>query len=184
MSERVKRGATYDDVLTAPEDRVAEVVVRDLYLSPRPSPRHGRVAMALSADLHDAFDRGRTGPGGWWVLVEPELHFDDNVLVPDIAAWRRSRLADLPEAAWFELAPDWVCEILSPSTEQFDRRRKAPLYSAYGVEHLWLVDPGKRLLRVYRRGLPWELVETFSGVQEVSAPPFDAVGLELHRLWS
>jgi Uma2 family endonuclease len=184
MSERVKRGATYDDVLDAPEDRIAEVVVRDLYLSPRPSPRHARVAMALSADLHDAFDRGRSGPGGWWVLVEPELHLDGNVLVPDIAAWRRSRLTSLPEGGWFELAPDWVCEILSPSTERFDRRKKLPLYAVYGVQYLWLADPASQRLEVYRRSTGWQLDCTFTGADGVCAPPFEAAEIDLHRLWS
>lgn len=185
MSERVKRGATYEDVLEAPPDRIAEVSRGDLYLSPRPAPRHARAAIALGGELYESFDRGRSGPGGWWVLLEPEIHFDGNVLVPDIAAWRRSRLAALPEGSWFDLAPDWVCEIASPSTEQFDRSVKLPLYATDEVAFLWLVDPLARRLEVYRRDRGrWRVEATFAGAQIVSAEPFEAVAIELHRLWS
>lgn len=184
MSERTKRGATYQDVLNAPDDRIAEVTRGDLYLSPRPAPRHARVASALTADLHDAFDRGRSGPGGWWILFEPELHLEGNVLVPDIAGWRRSRLAQLPDGAWFDLAPDWVCEILSPSTSDFDRGQKLPLYDWFEVRHLWLIDPESRRLEIYRRDRGWQLVSVLSGAELVSAEPFEEAVFELHRLWS
>ncbi len=184
MSERVKRGATYDDVVAAPADKIAEITDGDLYLTPRPAPRHARVASALTSDLHDAFDRGRSGPGGWWVLFEPELHLDGNVLVPDIAAWRRTRMAALPDEAWFELPPDWVCEVLSVSTEELDRRKKLPLYALAGIPHLWLVDPASKRLEVYsREGVEWTLTSISTETELVSAEPFESIAIELGRFW-
>jgi len=184
VTEKIKGGATYEDVIAAPEEKVAELVEGDLYLSPRPAPRHGRVSSALGSDLHDAFDRGRHGPGGWWILDEPELHLYGDVMVPDIAGWRRERLPELPEGPGFEIAPDWLCEVLSPSTEKFDRLQKLPRYALAGVAHLWLVDPSKRRLEVYGRvDLQWVLLEEYSGDAAVSAPPFEPVPIELAPLW-
>ncbi|MGH9457478.1 MAG: Uma2 family endonuclease [Thermoanaerobaculia bacterium] len=185
MSPRGRRGATYDDVAAAPPDKIAETVEGDLYLSPRPAPRHANAAASLTADLHDAFQRGRRGPGGWWILFEPELHLGDDVLVPDIAGWRRERLAELPETAWFELPPDWLCEVISPSTEILDRDRKLPAYAAAGVAHVWIVDAARRTLEILRReGSTLRLVTTYRGAALISEPPFDAVTIELGALWT
>ena len=146
QSERLERRgemkrATYDDVLNAPENMVAEILDGELILSPRPAPRHAVASSALVGLLHPAFDRGRGGPGGWWILGEPELHFGEQVLVPDLAGWRRERMAALPDEAFFSLAPDWVCEVLSPSTERIDRSRKLGTYAGAKVAHAWLVNP-------------------------------------------
>ena len=160
MTEKTKNNASYDDVIAAPEMKIAELVRGDLYLSPRPALRHSKAASVLGADINDAFHRGRTGPGGWWILDEPELHLASDVLVPDIAGWRRERLPEIPDTAWIGLAPDWVCEVLSPSTEDFDRDLKLPLYAAAGVSHLWLVDPRERSLEVYGQlDSKWVLLE-------------------------
>lgn len=184
MTEKTKSGALYEDVIAAPEMKIAELVGGDLYLSPRPAMRHSKAASMLGADLSDAFHRGRSGPGGWWILDEPELHFGSDVLVPDIAGWRRERLPEIPDAGWMELAPDWLCEVLSPSTERFDRHMKLPLYAAAGVRHLWLLNPRDRTLAVYGRMLQsWVLLETHRGDATVHAPPFEEVGIELAPLW-
>src|SRR5688572_30148439 len=110
MTERVKGGALYEDVVAAPEHKVAEIVEGYLYLSPRPALRHGHASSVLGSRLNDAFHQGRSGPGGWWILDEPELHLVGDVLVPDIAGWKRERLLELPEGSGVEVAPDWVCE--------------------------------------------------------------------------
>ena len=110
----VRAPATYQDVLDAPEGMVAELVGGTLHLQPRPASRHARASFKLSARLDDPFDRGEGGPGGWYFAFEPELHLGDDVLVPDLAGWRRERMAEFPDAPAIELAPDWVCEILSP----------------------------------------------------------------------
>jgi len=185
MAQKIKGGALYEDVIAAPRDHVAEIVAGDLYLSPRPSLRHSNAASVLGADLNEAFHRGRRGPGGWWILDEPELHLQGDVLVPDIAGWRRERLPALPDGTGIELAPDWLCEVLSPSTERFDRLEKLPRYALAGVNHLWLIDPLKRLLEVWSRvETHWALIEEFSGKDVVNAPPFEAVSVELAPLWS
>jgi Uma2 family endonuclease len=184
VTEKVKAGALYADVLAAPEDKIAEIVEGYLYLSPRPSLRHSNAASVLGGDLNSAFHRGRNGPGGWWILYEPEVYVNGDVLVPDIAGWRRERLPELPEGSGTNLAPDWVCEVLSPSTEKFDRLEKLPRYAFAAVAYLWLVDPSKRRLEVYGQvDLQWALLEEYSGAAKVSAPPFEAVPIELAPLW-
>jgi Uma2 family endonuclease len=123
--------ATYEDVLSAPENKVAEILDGELFLSPRPSPRHSVASSYLRGALVP-FD-GQEGPGGWWILFEPELHFGEDVVVPDLGGWRRERLPAIPDTAFFSLAPDWVCEVLSPSTERIDRGRKLRIYAGAGV---------------------------------------------------
>jgi Uma2 family endonuclease len=184
LDDKRARKATYDDVLNAPENKVAEILDGELYLSPRPAPRHAVAASALTGLLWDPFDRGRSGPGGWRILAEPELHFADQVVVPDLAGWRRERMPSLPEAAFFSLAPDWVCEVLSPSTERIDRALKLRIYAEAGVAHAWLVDPIQRTLEVLRlRDGAWVIAAVLTGDEAVRVEPFDAVELELGRLW-
>ena len=131
------------------------------------------------------FDDGPGGPGGWWILDEPELHLGEHIVVPDLAGWRRQRLAALPEEAFFSLAPDWVCEVLSPSTESMDRRRKLPIYAEAGVTHAWLVKPAEKMLEVLRlRDGAWTIVVVCGDADTVRVEPFDAIELELRRLWS
>lgn len=181
-TESVK--ATYDDVLNAPENKVAEILDGELFLSPRPAPRHAVSASRLMVSLGGPFDRGRGGPGGWWILAEPELHLGDHVVVPDLAGWRRERMARVPEEAFFTLPPDWVCEVLSPSTARIDRTRKLRIYRDAGVAHAWLVDPMDRTLEVLRTGdAGWVIVAVMTGNDPVRVEPFDAVELELGALW-
>lgn len=185
MTQRVKSGADYADVVAAPDIEIAELVEGDLYLSPRPTLRHSRVLSTIGADVHDAFDRGRSGPGGWLILDEPEVHILGDVLVPDVAGWRRERLTGPIEGAAMTIAPDWVCEILSPSTERFDRHQKMPRYALAGVAHAWLVDPASKRLEVYELdGTAWLRVEEHAGDAIIHARPFDAVAIELAPLWS
>jgi Uma2 family endonuclease len=177
--------ATYEDVLNAPENKVAEILDGELVLSPRPAPRHSVAHARLIGALGAPFDQGAGGPGGWWILIEPELHFGENVLVPDLAGWRRDRLPRMPDEAFFTLAPDWVCEVLSPSTERIDRSRKLRMYAEAGVAHAWLVHPSQRTLEVLRlRDGAWTIVGVWEDAARVRAEPFEAVELELGRLWA
>ena len=179
------RRATYQDVLDAPPHQVAEIIDGTLYTHPRPASRHARSGASLIVEIGGPFDRGRGGPGGWWILYEPELHLDDEILVPDIAGWRRERMPEYPDAAYFTLAPDWVCEILSPSTRQLDLGRKRDIYACEGVAYLWIVDPDPCALEAFelRQGR-WVSVGSLSGDATVSLPPFEAVSFDLGSLWS
>jgi hypothetical protein len=129
MASIAKRRATYDDLLQVPAHRVGEIVDGDLHVSPRPASRHALASSGLGSALGPPFHNGRGGPGGWWILDEPELHLGPDVLVPDLAGWRRERMPEFPDTAAFTLAPDWVCEVVSPSTEGLDRARKMPAYA-------------------------------------------------------
>jgi Uma2 family endonuclease len=177
--------ATYADLAAVPESRVAEIVAGHLHVSPRPAPRHARSASALGFRLGPAFDDGRGGPGGWWILFEPELHLADDVVVPDLAGWRRERLPRLPEEAHFVLAPDWLCEVVSPATEELDRTKKMAVYARSGVAHAWLVDPQVRTLESYRLDDGrWTLLATHAGDATARIEPFAAVALDLAALWA
>jgi len=180
-----RKPATYQDILDAPENLVAEIINGELYTQPRPAPRHSRASSALGVEIGSPFDKGRDGPGGWWILDEPELHLGADVLVPDIAGWRRERMPKLPETAWFELAPDWVCEVLSPGTARQDRVLKMPIYARHGVQHIWLVEPVLRTLEVYENtGNGWLLLQTLENDNEVSVAPFAAISFNLAGLWA
>ena len=185
MNEPARRLATYDDLLALPENLVGEILSGELYTHPRPAPRHARAYSSMTGSLWGPFDGGIGGPGGWWILDEPELHLGGDIVVPDLAGWRRSRMPTLPETAWFELAPDWACEILSPSTARVDRTLKMSLYAREGVAHLWLVDPDVRTLEVYRlQEGHWLLLATLKDDDPVSQPPFDAISFSLASLWA
>jgi len=184
MAEPAKKRATYADVLSAPPDLVAEIINGALETHPRPSPRHGIASSALGARIGDAYQFGSAGPGGWIFIDEPELHLGRNVIVPDIAGWRQERLAVLPEAAYLDVRPDWICEVLSSSTEQRDRGVKRGIYAEAGVGHLWLLDPRFQLLEVFAltEGR-WVLLGTWRSADVVSAPPFEAISISLADLW-
>jgi Uma2 family endonuclease len=181
-----KRPATYEDLLQVPEHLVAEIIDGDLVTSPRPAARHALASSALGVELGGAFGRsGRGGPGGWVILDEPELHIVGQILVPDIAGWRRERMPEVPDVAFFELAPDWACEVLSLSTAALDRTRKMHHYVRAGVKHVWLLDPGPRTLEVFRLdGDGWRLTLSAAGAETVRAEPFDAIELDLTALWA
>lgn len=177
-----KKGATYDDLVRVPEHYVAEMFDGELYASPRPAVPHARAATKLAAKLDDPFDFD--GPGGWIFLVEPELHFGNDVLVPDIAGWRRERLPALPNDAYLTLAPDWVCEVLSPSTEAIDRGQKLRIYAREGVAHAWLLDPSRQTVEVLvLEAGSLEPLEQHHGDANMRARPFDAIELTLRALW-
>ena len=187
MAVRVApKRATYQDVLDAPPNMVAEVVGGVLHLHPRPAFPHAFASSALSVELGPPFMRGRGGPGGWVILFEPELHLgpEPDILVPDLAGWREERMPTVPRAAYVTLPPDWACEVLSESTEDIDRAEKLPLYARERVGHVWLVDPLLRTLEVLRLdGATYRLVAVWRGATTVRAEPFDAVEIDLGVLW-
>jgi Uma2 family endonuclease len=179
------RPATYEDLAALPDIVVAEILDGELYSSPRPAPRHTVAGSRIGSELVGPFDRGVGGPGGWWILLEPELHLGRDVVVPDWAGWRRTRMARIPETAYFPLAPDWICEVLSPSTATIDRAKKLRIYAREQVAHAWLVDPIARTLEVLRlENGRWTLLATHVGAEVVRAEPFTEIELELASLWA
>lgn len=193
MALAAEKPATYDDLLALPPHVVGQIVGGRLITQPRPAPRHAVAYAGLGGELVGPFDKGRGGPGGWWILDEPELHFPDpaqpgdiEVVVPDVAGWRRTRMPELPETAYFALAPDWICEVLSKSTEDVDRNEKMPLYAREGVAHAWLVDPIARTVEAYALvgAGRWSEPAVYRDAARVRVPPFDAVELDLSALWA
>ncbi len=181
---RSRPPATYEDLLQVPDGLVAEIVDGELHTSPRPAPRHADASSGLGGALRGPFDRGRGGPGGWRILAEPELHLARDIVVPDIAGWRRERMPDLPEQAYFSVAPDWLCEVVSPSTAAFDRVKKLAVYARERVSHAWLVDPLAHTIEVLRlESGRWTIVSTCAGADLVRVEPFEAIELDLTLLW-
>jgi len=177
--------ATYDELCALPANQVGEIVDGVLYASPRPALPHAAATSALGEELGPPFKRGKGGPGGWVILDEPELHFASDVVVPDLAGWRREAMPEMPEAPYTTLAPDWLCEVLSPSTQKLDRGEKLPLYARERVAHVWLVDPIEQYLEVLRLdGETFRIVATFTAAAKVRADPFDAIELDLAILWA
>lgn len=186
MTEPARRFATYEDVLAADPRQVAELMHGQLIVSPRPRFRHASVATDLLTVLNARF---RKRPTGWWFLVEPELHLGapnprTAVVVPDIAGWRREKVPSCPDVAASEVAPDWVCEVLSAGTARWDRIVKTGIYAEAGVGHYWMIDPELKTLEVYalRDGV-YALVETHAGDEVLHAEPFAEVELTMSDWW-
>jgi Uma2 family endonuclease len=189
MFERPRHRATYQDVLDTPPHMVAEIIGGRLRLSPRPGGPHTSVATILGEELGPPFRRGRGGPGGWTFLDEPELHLctemGAEIVVPDLAGWRRERLPTIENVAYFTVAPDWLCEVLSRSTEKLDRADKLPIYAAHGVRNVWLVNPLLRTLEALRlHDGKWLTLAVHSDDARVRIEPFDAIELDLADLWA
>ncbi|MFT3773317.1 MAG: Uma2 family endonuclease [Minicystis sp.] len=190
--EEQQRRATYADYAAVPSHLRAELIGGTLRVMPRPAPREARASTRLTVQICGPFDLGRGGPGGWHILDEPELHFPDpsapgekDVVVPDLAGWRLEHTPELPEEAHFTLAPDWICEVLSKSTEDTDRNEKMPIYTREGVRHAWLIDPVKKTLEVFALGAKrqWEAIAAHEGYARVRAVPFEVVEVDLSVLW-
>lgn len=184
MFKTKNRPATYADLEALPANVTGEILYGVLYGHPRPAPRHGVAAGELQAELTPPFRRGRGGPGGWLFAVEPELHLGPHVVVPDIGGWRNERLTPFPKTAYVETPPDWLCEVLSPSTQAIDRTDKLAVYAEFGVKHCWYVDPIAKTLEVLQlTGSKWLLAAAFKDGDEVTAPPFEVHTFPLNVLW-
>ena len=186
MAPPEKRPATYDDLLELPDYRVGEIVEGELYSSPRPSLRHATTSSVLGHLLIGPFQLGSDGPGGWSIVDEPEIHFGKNVLVPDLAGWRRERLAGLDfDENRITIVPDWICEVLSPPTARLDRIRKMRIYARGGVEFAWLIDPKLRSVETFRREADgWTTAGEYQENERMRAAPFEVVEIDLSILWA
>jgi Uma2 family endonuclease len=185
VADPAKRSATYEDLLAVPWPLVAEIIHGTLVTHPRPAARHAWAATLLGGRLSGPFNLGDGGPGGWVILDEPELHLGGHVLVPDMAGWRRQQMPEMPDTSAFDIVPDWVCEILSPSTAAIDRADKMPIYASLGVSYAWLIDPSVRTLETYRLAAGSYVVRgQYRDEAVVRAEPFDAIELAIGPLWS
>ena len=186
LMSTAQRRATYEDLLKVPDILIAEIVDGELVTSPRPAFLHAQATSAVNQDLSPFSRRpgGPGGPGGWRILFEPELHLGADILVPDLAGWRRERMPVLVDEPYSTLAPDWVCEVVSPSTARLDRVRKMPIYARERVSYLWLIHPGLQTLEVYRlEGQHWMVASSHVGADRVQAGPFEEIGLDMSRWW-
>jgi hypothetical protein len=183
--------ATCADLEALPSNVIGQLLHGQLHVMPRPASLHALACTRLGGRLDGPFGLGEGGPGGWWILYEPELHFPNprvkagkDVLVPDLAGWRVERMPEIVDAPFFTITPDWICEVLSPSTERIDREQKMPIYAREGVRWAWLIDPIKRTLEVYAlEDGRWIDTGRWGGNDLVRAAPFDAVELKLVMLW-
>lgn len=179
-----KKPAAYDDIRALPETMVGELIGGELIASPLLSPAQSIVVGALLGELLKPFQCSIGGPGGWWIFRAVEVHLGDDVLVPDLAGWRRERLPRISDIPFVDLAPDWLCEILSQSSARLDRVQKLPIYRREGVNHIWLIDPTARTLEAYRReGEKWILIGNFGTAQRVRIEPFEAHEIDLKSFW-
>ena len=184
MADVAKKPATYADIEALPPHVVGEILFGHLVTHPRPHRRHGGAGSALGMLTGNAYQLGIGGPGGWIFVDEPELHLGPHVASPDIAGWRRERMTEPAEQAHFEIAPDWICEVISPKTEKYDKGDKRRIYALYGVLHLWHLDPRARTLEVFHlQEQNWLLTHTFVDTENICAPPFEAITFSLGLLW-
>jgi Uma2 family endonuclease len=186
MAEVAPRRVTWEDLLATPEDGLTyEILDGELEAQPRPLPRHGRAQLFLGSELVGPFDDGRGGPGGWWIVAETDVMLGpQDIVAPDLAGWRRERMPEFPETRPVTVVPDWLCEVLSPTSGSRDRVRKAALYLRSGVPYYWLVDPEARTLEAYAaREAAWMRLGAWSDGDRPRIPPFDAIEPEVGRLF-
>ena len=176
----------YKELCGLPDNVVGEILNEELVVMPRPAFKHARASSSLGAKIFDSYDEGNTGPGGWWILDEPELHFPYDVVVPDIAGWKRERLQDPSEMKVLEVSPDWVCEVLSPSTAKYDKISKLKIYAENKVPYYWIVDPLNKVLEILvLDGKTYKLAFVFGKNDDVkTAPPFEELEFNLRSLWT
>lgn len=184
MSEPAKRDATYEDLYSIPENMTGEIINGEIIATPRPSREHSMIASNLGAETIPPYTFGRGGPGGWIIIIEPEIGLGKNIIVPDLAGWKVERYPFEEPHNWISVVPDWICEIFSPSTQKRDRMEKTPIYAQFGVSFLWLVNPTETTLDVYELGQRrWELVNLYTGNIKVRAVPFEEIEIDLTNIW-
>lgn len=181
-----KKPSLYEQLKALPEGLTGEIINGELRTQPRPAWPHSLAASRLGADIEGPYGRGRGGPGGWWIIDEPEVHFilDTEVTVPDIAGWRKERMPSPPQGHKIPIVPDWICEIFSPSTKSTDREEKMPLYARHGVRFAWLLDPDTHTLEAYELAdSRWRPLGLYRDDDAVCVAPFDAIIIRLSDLW-
>lgn len=176
--------SVHEQWIELPDHVVGEIISGELHVSPRPALKHGNATSSLLHELMGPFHKGKGGPGGWVIMMEPEIHLADHILVPDIGGWKRDKIPAITNETFFSISPDWVCEVLSPSTAGFDRVKKMPIYLEQNVKHIWLIDPILKTLEVFENNkTSWILVKTFMNDDKVRCVPFLEIEIDLSVLW-
>ncbi len=184
MRSPSRKPATYEDLKAVPEHMMAQIIDGDLIVMPRPAAGHAKVTSEVGYELIGPFGRGKGGPGGWLIFDEPELHLAADILVPDLGAWRREPAVLPATMPFFTVVPDWICEVLSPSTAVIDRVKKARIYAREGVHWKWTIDPiGKTLEADELRDGSWVSLGSWGPGEKPRVQPFDAIELELDAWW-
>lgn len=185
MTEPAPKRHGWEDILAVPEGVSAEVVGGELITAPRPHPRHGSAQAVLSAEITAPFQLGRGGPGGWWILIEPDVFFGPHdIVAPDLVGWRKDRVPAFPDEQPISIRPDWICEVLSPRTARRDRTVKSDLYLRAAVPHFWLVDPQARTLEAFELQQDrWLRLGAWTDGDRAAIPPFDAVEIDVGELF-
>lgn len=184
MTEPARKRATYNDLYAIPENMVGEIIDGDLVTSPRPSRNHGYAASIIGNELGPPYNMGRGGPGGWIIIGEPEISFGDNILVPDIAGWKKERFPGAEDHNWISVSPDWVCEIVSRGSIRLDRVKKMGIYARHRVPYFWIIDPVNKTLEALKNEAGrWVIIGTYAEDDKVRAEPFQEIEFDLHCLW-
>lgn len=185
MSEPAKKKAIYDDLFSVPENMIGEIIDGELIVTPRPSVKHVYAASTLGMKIGSPYQLGDGGgPGGWVILVEPEVKLAEDVVVPDLAGWKKERYPRSVETNWIAVSPDWVCEVLSPGTMRTDKIKKMPLYVRHNVGHIWLVDPVARMVEIFRlESGRWVVVAVYADHDRMRAEPFQEIEINLYDIW-
>jgi len=184
MSEPAKKKATYEDLHSVPGNMIGEIINGELVVTPRPAPMHMNVASILGGEIMPPYRFGRGGPGGWIILDETEIMLGEDLLVPDIAGWRKERFPGWPKENWISTPPDWICEILSPSTASKDRVKKMRTYARHEVGYAWIIDPREKTLEIFKlKSGEWVRLDAFAENDKMRAEPFLEIEIDLANLW-
>lgn len=184
MTEPARKRATYDDLYTIPKNMVGEIIDGDIVASPRPSRKHGYSASIIGNELGPPYNMGRGGPGGWIIIGEPEISFGDNILVPDLAGWKKERFPESEDHNWISISPDWVCEIISQGSIRIDRVEKMGIYVQHMVSYFWIIDPSNKTFEALKNEAGrWLIIGTYAEDDKVRAEPFQEIEIDLNCLW-
>ncbi|MBF0099990.1 MAG: Uma2 family endonuclease [Desulfobacterales bacterium] len=184
MLQTVKINAEYDDLYNIPENMIGQIINGELIVMPRPSPKHAGTLSNLTIEIGPPYKLGRGGPGGWIILDEPEIKLGQDIFVPDLAGWKKEKLPQPPSTNYISVPPDWICEVLSPSTEKTDRARKMPIYAQFQVGHLWLIDPIEKILEIFKLiHNQWTVLSIYAEDDKVKGEPFQEIDIDLKNLW-
>ena len=184
MSQIIKKNAEYEDLYNIPENMTGQIINGELVAMPRPSPKHSNAVSGIGFEIGPPYRFGRGGPGGWVILDEPEIRLGNDIFVPDLAGWKKERLPKFPKTNYISVPPDWICEVLSPSTEKADRAKKMPVYARFGISYIWLINPVEEILEVFKLDSGrWILLSVYSENDKLRAEPFQETEIDLQNLW-